>query len=200
MKPLSERMREALKRHVPRPAQAAGCVRAAVLVPVLGGSEGDSLLYTKRSDRLETHRGQISFPGGKWSKADADLVGTALRESWEEVGIVPQHVQILGQLDEIVTVTGFVITPVVGYLPAPYPLQPNPAEIARLLEVPLADLLRLQAFRLEVREAPDGRKMSLYSFESQGELIWGATARITKQLIDLLVGESSPLAVEREPT
>lgn len=198
MRNLSSAMHEALKRHVPRLAPTEKHVRAAVLIPLLAASDGERLLYTKRSDHVAAHRGQISFPGGKWSEEDADLQVTALRESWEEVGIAPQDVEILGQLDDVVTLTGFVITPFVGRLPTPYPLRPNPGEIARLIEVPIADLLRPQAFHLESRRAPDGRTVSLYSFETQGDLIWGATARITKQFIDILAGETSPLSPELE--
>lgn len=194
MRSLDFRMLDALKGHVPQKAHAPGHVRSAVLIPVLSSPEGDRLLYTKRSNRVESHRGQICFPGGKWSERDDDLQSTALRESWEEVAIVPGDVEILGRLDDQVTLSGFVITPIVGRLQWPYPLRPNPDEIARLITVSLAELLRAQVFHLEPPPEPEGRNLQAYSFESAGEPIWGVTARITKQFIDIVAGGSMSIA------
>jgi len=165
---------------------------AAVLVPLLPRPEGLHVLFTERSKELRAHAGQISFPGGRVDPADPDVRAAALREAHEEVGLDAEHVEILGMLDDCPTfVTGFVITPVVGLIDplaftaaGRYPWNPSPAEIAALLELPLADFRDPRNLRIEMRER-EGVQFELYWYTVQGQTVWGATARILNQLIQL---------------
>src|SRR4030066_2008098 len=119
---------------------------AAVLVPLFKKGDGCHLLFTKRSDQVKHHKGEISFPGGVVDEEDLELINTALREADEEIGLRKSDVQILGILDDIVTVTEFIVTPIVGLFPYPYPFKVSEVEIAELIEVPLASLLKKDCF------------------------------------------------------
>lgn len=160
-------------------------IQAAVLVPLV--ERGDAhILFAKRTDRVAHHRGQISFPGGTLAPEDASLEGTALRECEEEIGLAPAAVEVLGALDDTETVaTRFVITPFVGLIRGPVAFRPDGREIEKVIEVPLSALLGRDAFRVEQWER-DGVRRPVYFFEYQGETIWGATARILKQYLDLI--------------
>ena len=114
--------------------------RAAVLVPLFQKAGDCRLLFTRRSDLVKHHRGEISFPGGTFDEEDGDLERTALREAWEEIGLREDDVRILGTLDDIETRTGFVVTPFAGVIPSPYPFRLSERETAELIEVPLAIL------------------------------------------------------------
>ncbi|MFC2062605.1 NUDIX hydrolase [Chloroflexota bacterium] len=162
-------------------------VPAAVLVPLYFREGEDYLLLTKRTQEVREHKGQVSFPGGTYQDEDADLLETALRECTEEIGLVPDVVEILGELDDTVSITSnYVITSFVGLIPWPYRFLVNSGEIERLIEVPVAEL-RGGACRREVK-VTDGRAVTSYSYHYQGEVIWGATARILTQLLDILAG------------
>lgn len=161
---------------------------AAVLVPLYRAEGSWHVLYTRRTDSLEDHRGQVSFPGGRIEPEDSGPAEAALREAGEEIGIQPQDVQILGELDPLMTVTQFLIAPVVGTLPWPYPLRPNPAEVANAFGVPLRWLADPENLQMKERKpiAP-GPSIPVYYFKPfKGEVIWGATARITLNLLGLL--------------
>lgn len=170
-----------------------GLIPCAVLVPILVGPEGLSLLYTKRSEALNQHRGQISFPGGKWSPEDPSLRETALREAHEEVGLDPRDVDLLGELDEVWTPTGFTIRPYVALIQAPYPFTINPHEIERLIEVPWTRIPAPEAFGCEFRMV-EGERLEICYFTVNGDLIWGATARITRNLMTLLASARNETA------
>jgi 8-oxo-dGTP pyrophosphatase MutT (NUDIX family) len=165
---------------------------AAVLLPLLPRPEGLHVLFTERSKELRSHAGQISFPGGSVDPTDADVRAAALREAREEVGLDEQHVEVLGTLDDCPTfVTGYVITPIVGVIDpltltaaGRYPWAPSPAEIAALHELPLADFCDPANLRVEMRER-EGALFELYWYTVQGTVVWGATARILNQLIQL---------------
>jgi 8-oxo-dGTP pyrophosphatase MutT (NUDIX family) len=159
--------------------------QAAVLIPVFKKDGAYHLLFTRRTDRVEHHKGQISFPGGRQDPEDADLLDTALREAEEELGIRREDVRILGELDDICTVSDFCVAPFVGLIPYPYPFRPNPHEIEEMIEVPLAVLLDPERSRREFREH-GGLTWPVYFYEHGGHTIWGATASILKQLLDLL--------------
>jgi 8-oxo-dGTP pyrophosphatase MutT (NUDIX family) len=184
-------IRRALARH--QPVLRADLGRAAgVLVPLLPRPEGLHVLFTERSKELRAHAGQISFPGGSVDVGDADARAAALREAREEVGLDEQHVEVLGTLDDCPTfVTGFVITPVVGLIDplaftaaGRYPWAPSPAEIAALHELPLVEFCDPANLRVEMRER-EGVLFELYWYTVQGQVVWGATARILNQLIQL---------------
>src|SRR3989304_3539900 len=110
---------------------------AAVLVPLLLNGGRWHLLFTRRTENVETHRGQVSFPGGRVEPGDEDAVAAALRETQEEIGVRPEDVRVLGSMDSLLTVTQYLITPVVGVLPWPYPLRPDPVEVAEVFQIPL---------------------------------------------------------------
>lgn len=169
--------------------QAAHARAAAVLVPLYPREGGLNVVLTRRTEQVEYHKGQISFPGGTRDPADAGPVETALRESQEEIGLAPGHVEILGTLDDYVTGTGFCITPVVGAIRvSPYPFRPNAQEVAEIIQVPLAWLV--EPGHMQTRYLQRGGEMRVdYCWEYGGHLIWGATGGILKAFIDVLRGE-----------
>ncbi len=159
--------------------------RAAVLVPLYEADGEVYLLLTRRTETVEHHKGQISFPGGA-ADAEEDLRQTALREAFEEVGILADSVVILGRLPDVeVIVSGFRVTPFVGVIPHPLLLQPSVDEIEETVAVPLAVFRDPANLRIEVRER-DGQQYEVYHYSYGPYDIWGATARIIKQLVDLL--------------
>jgi len=160
-----------------------------VLIPLFKKDGEYHILFTRRTDKVEHHKGQISFPGGRQDKKDKDLLATALREAREEMGIMEKDVRILGELDDICTVsTDFCVSPFVALLPYPYPYKVNRQEIEEVIEVPLSGLLDNRRFRQELYEK-DGQPFPVYFFQHQDHTIWGATAKILKQLLDLLPEE-----------
>ncbi len=160
--------------------------RAAVLVPLYQEGEEFRILLTKRSESVKTHQGQIGFPGGIWQAGDPDIAATALREAYEEVGIRPGDVEVLGQLDDTFTATSnFLITPTVGVIPYPYPFQVNPEEIADLFSLPLPVLRDPQAFQEETWER-GGRRVQVMVRREGPHVIWGVTAGILRHLGEVL--------------
>lgn len=158
---------------------------AAVLVPLFKKGDGCHLLFTKRSDQVKYHKGEISFPGGVVDEEDLELVNTALREAHEEIGLEKHDVEIIGILDDIVTVTQFIVTPIVGLFPYPYPFKVSEVEIAELIEVPLSSLLHKECF--SQKEILRGEQEEVvYAYQYGEHTIWGATARILKQFLDLI--------------
>lgn len=160
-------------------------VKAAVLVPIVDRGE-PFLVFAKRTEHVGTHRGQISFPGGRLDPSDRGLLEAALRESEEEIGLPRGVVEPLGALDDTETVaTQFVITPFVGVVRAPVAWRPDGHEIEKVIEVPLQALRDRARFRVEHRER-GGVRHEVFFWDYQGETIWGATARILKHYLDLL--------------
>jgi 8-oxo-dGTP pyrophosphatase MutT (NUDIX family) len=161
--------------------------RAAVLAPIVFRGGEPALVFTQRSANLTSHKGQISFPGGRCDDGDADLAATALRESFEEIGLDPASVEILGLLDEIPTPSGYVITPVVGLVhPAPERYAANPHEVDEVFEVSLAKLADPAVFHDMGVVERWGRRFQLSSYQVDGRNIWGATARMVYVLLDLV--------------
>jgi len=158
---------------------------SAVLVPMLYKDGEWHVLVTQRTEGVEHHKGQISFPGGACEVGDQDKLATALRETSEEIGLPPESVEVLGMLNDLRTVTGFVITPVVGIIPYPFAYQLNRREVADVIEVPLSFLADPAHLRTEQREwQGQVRKVLVWDYGSH--LIWGATAQILKNLLDLV--------------
>ena len=157
------------------PGRDGAPVAAAVLVPLVNRPEGLSLLLTQRSADLPDHPGQISFPGGRAEAGDRDLAATALRETTEEVGLPSERVQVLGELAQYKTVTGYRVTPVVGWLEPPFDVHPDPLEVAEVFEVPLAFVLepdnQLRHFRMLGTLRRD-----YWAIPYGDRYIWGATA------------------------
>ncbi|MFO1305684.1 MAG: CoA pyrophosphatase [Burkholderiales bacterium] len=148
---------------------------AAVLVPVVNRDEGLTLLLTQRSADLPNHPGQISFPGGRVEPEDASIADAALREAAEEVGLPRERVAILGELPNYETVTGFRVTPVVGWVEPPFSLVPDPVEVADVFEVPLSFLLDPANQQRVVRTQGTMRR-DYWAMPYGERYIWGATA------------------------
>lgn len=168
---------------------------AAVLIPLLRDQGEWQLLFTRRTDHLDSHQGQVSFPGGAVDAADDSPVSTALRETHEEIGIFPDQVEVLGVLDSLLTVTQFEIIPIVGVIPWPTSLIINTVEVARVFTVPLTWLADEQNLEVQMREfRPGARSIEVYHFAPyDGEVIWGATARLTVDFLSEL--QSSGLRI-----
>jgi 8-oxo-dGTP pyrophosphatase MutT (NUDIX family) len=178
-------IRAALAAYAPRRIEREDLPRAAVLVPLYQKDGTAHVLFQVRTELVEHHKGQISFPGGAEDPGDADLLMTALRETEEEIGLAGEDVEVWGRLDDIVTISNFVVTPYVGLItrPAPYPFAPSGYEVAELLEVPLPHL-HGPALNLEPVPWRDMR-VPPPSYSYGRHVIWGATARMLRQFLDL---------------
>jgi 8-oxo-dGTP pyrophosphatase MutT (NUDIX family) len=183
---LTERLRTVLADRE-RVALADGdAVRCAVLVPLLPDAGGYRVLYTRRTEHLPDHRGQVAFPGGKHAASDLALVDTALRETHEEVGIAPADVRVLGRLDDVTTMAArYVVTPFVGILPADTRLRPNPAEVADVFTVAMADLADPE-FQGTQPRSWDGMVYQVDVITAGDHNIWGLTLRITQNLLECI--------------
>jgi 8-oxo-dGTP pyrophosphatase MutT (NUDIX family) len=161
-------------------------ISAAVLLPIIDRG-GPHILFTKKSEAVPHHKGQFSFPGGVCEERDASRVETALREAWEEIRLPPDAVEVLGLLDDTATrATPFIITPVVGIVRGAVDLAPDGREIERVIEVPLELLRDPTIFRTEIWER-SGESHPVHFFRvSVEDVVWGATARILRQFLDLL--------------
>ena len=148
---------------------------AAVLVPIVNRPDGLTLLLTQRSADLPDHAGQISFPGGRVEPEDASLAHAALREATEEVGLAADRVAVLGELAPYETVTGYRVTPIVGWVEPPFALTPDPIEVADIFEVPLAFLLDPQNQQRHFRMLGE-RRRDFWAIPYGERFIWGATA------------------------
>ena len=183
----SKKLAQKLKSHRPSYLPLEDFRSSAVLVPLIRMPRGFSVLYTQRSDRVRDHKNQISFPGGVREKQDKNLIHTALRESKEEIGLLPENVSVLGRLRDLYTPTGYRITPFVGCINAPVPFRPNPHEIKEILQVPLKHLLNPRNNRWQRAEFY-GPRFDLPYFRYGNHTIWGATGRITHELLTLIHG------------
>jgi 8-oxo-dGTP pyrophosphatase MutT (NUDIX family) len=159
---------------------------AAVLVPLVRIEDDWHLLLIKRSETVADHKGQVAFPGGACETEDDSLEATALRETAEEIGIAPQDVRILGCLRELVTVSGYCVAPIVGVIKWPYELSLSHDEVSRAFTIPLHWLadLRNREMRMQNRL---GREVEVIYYKPfNSEVLWGATARMVKNLLDVL--------------
>jgi 8-oxo-dGTP pyrophosphatase MutT (NUDIX family) len=174
---------------LPGPARAP----AAVLCALFDEARQAHVVLTRRSSRLRSHTHQVSFPGGRIDRGELPLAA-ALREAHEEVGLEPASVQVIGELAHLCTLANPApITPFVAVLPGRPVLHPNPAEVERAFTVPLVELIDPEVYREEFWVFPDGSERSIHFFELWGDTVWGATARMLRELLDLVVpGSSSP--------
>jgi 8-oxo-dGTP pyrophosphatase MutT (NUDIX family) len=180
-----DQVRKILNTRDRRIIEQPSLARAAVLVPLFKKGQDCHIVFTKRSDNVRYHKGEISFPGGVFDERDLELQRTALREAFEEIGLKESDVQIIGVLDDIVTVTQFIVTPFAGFFPYPYSFKLSPIEIAELIEVPISALLDEDCLteREVIRET--GKEV-VYAYQYENHIIWGATARILRQFLDLV--------------
>jgi 8-oxo-dGTP pyrophosphatase MutT (NUDIX family) len=180
-----ERLRHVLEQRVRRSIDTAPpLVRAGVLIPLVMRGNTIELLFTRRTDTVLTHKGQISFPGGQREDSDVETVETALRESYEEIGLEPSRVTVLGELDDVFTaVSSFVITPVVGFVDGGLEnLRLAPDEVKSLLAVPVETLLDSKVHTTETRSVGE-QQYRIHYYTVGDDVIWGATGRIVYQFL-----------------
>ena len=163
---------------------------AAVLVPLIRREDAWHVLFTRRAERLLSHQGQVSFPGGACEADEATPEQTALREAEEEIGVRPEDVRLLGRLNTMITISSYRVTPVVGVIPWPYAFRVQNTEVARLFTIPLLWLAEAQ----NRWEFPfPGQSRSLIAYHPfDGEMLWGATARMTVDFLRMLGFDSAP--------
>ncbi len=160
---------------------------AAVLVPLFQADGEWHVLLTRRTHTVDSHKGQVAFPGGRVEAGDASRVDTALRETEEEIGLARRHVAVIGQLDELLTVTQYRITPVVGVIPWPWEFRLSAGEIASVFGVPLRWLADPANLHVRYREPlVPGPKVAVYYFYYGEHTIWGATARMLLNLLEIV--------------
>ena len=180
---VKQKLRQFLSQRQKQHIVDASRVPAGVLLPVYCKQGQYCILFTKRTEQVKEHKGQISFPGGAYQEGDGRLVNTALRECTEEIGLVAEEVEILGELDDTIT-SNYIISPFVAFIPWPYQFKVDGSEVAQLVEVPISALLDKGCQRQETEIIEDEAVVS-YFYHYQGRVIWGATARILKQFLDI---------------
>lgn len=161
---------------------------AAVLIPMVKEHDGWHILFIRRTSVAgDIHSGQVAFPGGGLDQSDPSLTATALRETEEELGIRPQDVQILGRLNEFIAISNYRVTPFVGTLPWPYPIIQAEKEVARWFTIPLGWLADPRNRTIERRKLPNGLgEVGVIFFqEYDGETLWGLSARILTEFLDV---------------
>lgn len=162
-------------------------VPAAVLVPLVQRDDGLTVLLTQRTAHLSHHGGQISFPGGRMEPEDADPTAAALRETREEIGLPSEKIDVLGRLDDYVTVTGFKVVPVVGMVQPPFTLAPDSFEVQDVFEVPLSFVLDPGNHQRHSRVTPAGETRHFYAIPFGERYIWGATAAMLINFYEALL-------------
>jgi len=182
---LIERLALRLQSHTPRRLDVEHSGRAAVLIPILPKGEEFAFLLTQRTHKVETHKGQISFPGGIQEHSDQDLLQTALRETWEEIGLARQAIHILGEFDEYLSITGLIVTPFAAWIGKPLHLAPNPDEVDEILKVPFRIFQDSRTLRFETRVRL-GVERKIYFYDFQGKEVWGLTAQIIRDFLGLV--------------
>ena len=185
MRAMKQRLRQALSQRQKQHIVDTRLAPSAVLVPIYYKQGQYYILFTKRTQTVKEHKGQISFPGGAYQEGDETLVNTALRECAEEIGLMAHQVEVLGELDDTVTLTSaYIISPFVALIPWPYQFKVNEEETEEIIEVPISALLDKGCLRQET-EIIDRQTVSLYFYHYQQSVIWGATARILNQFLDI---------------
>ncbi len=160
---------------------------AAVLIGLIEREQGPTVLLTRRSETLRNHTGQVALPGGRQDPGEKPWQ-TALREAHEEVGLEPHYVHPIGLSTPYQTGTGYLITPVVGFVRPGFSLSPNPHEVADIFETPFSYLMDLANYEEHERELPTGEKRRFYATTHEERYIWGATAGILRALYERLYG------------
>jgi len=183
---MKQRLRQALSQRQKRRIVDDSLLKSAVLVPIFHKHGEYYLLFTKRTETVKNHKGQISFPGGAYQEGeDRTLIDTALRESAEEIGLMPDAIEVLGELDDTLTIaSNYIISPFVALIPWPHQFKIHEEEVEEILEVPIRALLDKGCLHRETRII-HGREQVTYDYHYQGRVIWGATARILTQFLGI---------------
>lgn len=185
--------------HAPQRLRIPRFIPAAVIIPFFRKNDQAHILFTLRSDTVEHHKGQVSFPGGAREPQDDTLEQTARRETEEEVGIPADAITVIGQLDDFPTISDFLVTPFVGTIPYPYPSDPNHHEVADLLEVPLDLFLSDRHFEIEERTYK-GRRWPVYYYYFGDAVIWGVTGYIINRFVEQVFGYNpAPRSIPGDP-
>jgi 8-oxo-dGTP pyrophosphatase MutT (NUDIX family) len=164
----------------------ANRVPSAVLIPLYRKQGQYYVILSRRTEKVKDHKGQISFPGGARDTNDRTLRQTALRESREEIGLRVKDIEVIGELDdELTTTSNYIVTPFVAMIPWPYRFTKNKDEVAEIIQVPI-EALMAKAKVKEGSEILDGKKIKSPVYNYEGKVIWGATARILKKLLDII--------------
>jgi len=171
---------QALQKHFP-----ANPVPAAVLVPFIDRPEGLNILLTQRASQLTKHAAQVSFPGGRLEESDPDIASAALREAQEEIGLDPARVRVFGYLPDHLVISGYRVTPVLSLVEPPFAVEPNPAEVESVFEVPADYIFDKRNHKARLRRVGD-EDMLLYDIPWQGLSIWGATAGMLLTLVRMV--------------
>ena len=158
---------------------------AGVMLLLYPKDEGYAILLNKRSDTVDHHKGEVSFPGGRKDESDASLMHTALRETHEEMGVLPDDVEVLGKLGEVATVSKYAMSAFVGAIPEAYRFTLSRAEVAEIIELPVGPLI-CGAFDRNETRLVDGRPVRWPSYAYNGHVIWGATARVLDRFVRLM--------------
>ena len=182
-----ELLKRALAKRVVERADGTGLMPSAVMVLLYPKGGEYCILLNKRSEQVEHHKGEISFPGGARDPEDRDPLETALRETEEEMGINRDDITVIGEMDEVVTRSNFLINVFTGTIKYPYLFKPSAIEIAEVLEFPVSALIDPANRRTETRW-DDGHPATSYSYVHQEHVVFGATARILQCCIDILDG------------
>ena len=159
--------------------------RAAVLIPIWKEHESLFFLLTLRTKKVQTHKGQISFPGGMRDSIEEPLVQTALRETQEEIGICDNQIRILGQFDEYLSTTKLIVTPFVGRIEPPLVIQKNPEEVEEVIKVPFSLFQKSELLRTEIRQRLNQR-VTIYHYDFKGLDVWGLTAQIIRDFLKVI--------------
>ena len=186
---MKERLKQILAQREKRRVVDPNGIPAAVLVPIYEKNGQYHILFIKRTEWVEKHKGEISFPGGTYEVQDKTLLDTALRESAEEINLKPDDVEVLGELDETSVKTNYIITPFLAAIPWPYEFKVDGQETEAIIEAPISALLDRGHSRQELR---DGETVTVYHYNYQGRVIWGATARILAEFLDIFARAARP--------
>jgi len=183
---VKQKLKQVLSQRPKRYITDAKYVPSAVLIPVYQKEGQYYILFIQRTERVKDHKGQISFPGGAYEEKDGTLVNTALREAAEEVGLKAGDIEILGELDDMLTIgTGYIISPFVAAIPWPYRFKVDNWETEEVIEVPMSVLLDKDCVHQGTDEI-DGQVITTYFYHYGNKVIWGATARILNQFLDII--------------
>ena len=186
-------VQKVVRSYVKKQAVGRHLTPSAVLIPLFSKDGELHVVLTERTQEVGSHKGQVCFPGGTSQIEDDSLLETALREAWEETGIRPEDVEVVGGIDDnVVASTGYIITPYVGFIPYPYEFHANEGETKDIFCVPLSVLLDTQRFCHQEREIGE-YQYSGPVCDYDGHVIWGATGRILRNFLDLLTSADDPM-------